>query len=170
MGATPSAGGGRRSALPKAGWAGNDVLRTSTGVTMRRESDSNGYVLRFSGKGRFSGADGNADAGHQREAGTRVGGLPAAAPLLLQSAAVAQVSRRAGQHPELPDHRVSGGFRSAAIGHCYPDTSAFAPDRNWLSAPDLSPFPGVASPRSSSDRSPLPARASHFRDWRLSAS
>lgn len=50
-GRDPKRGGRPKVSVPKAGWAGNDVLRTSTGVTMRRESDSNGYVLRFSGKG-----------------------------------------------------------------------------------------------------------------------
>ncbi|MFK7838681.1 MAG: ParB/RepB/Spo0J family partition protein [Sulfitobacter sp.] len=47
----PKRGGRPRVSIPKAGWAGNDTLQTSTGVTMRKESDSNGYLIRFSGKG-----------------------------------------------------------------------------------------------------------------------
>lgn len=50
-GKDPSRGGRPKVNVPKAGWAGNDTLHTSTGVTMRRESDSNGYIIRFSGKG-----------------------------------------------------------------------------------------------------------------------
>lgn len=49
--ADPKRGGRPRVSVPKAGWAGNETLHTSTGVTMRRESDSNGYLLRFSGRG-----------------------------------------------------------------------------------------------------------------------
>lgn len=49
---TNAARGGRpRTAGPKAGWAGNDTLRTSTGVTMRAENADDGYLIRFSGKG-----------------------------------------------------------------------------------------------------------------------
>jgi ParB family chromosome partitioning protein len=47
----PKRGGRPRVAIPKAGWSGRDTLQTSTGVTMRKESDSNGYLIRFSGKG-----------------------------------------------------------------------------------------------------------------------
>ncbi|KIN70184.1 ParB-like nuclease [Sulfitobacter noctilucicola] len=47
----PKRGGRPRVALPKPGWSGTDTLHTSTGVTMRKESDSSGYVIRFSGKG-----------------------------------------------------------------------------------------------------------------------
>ena len=44
-------GGRPRLRVPKPGWSGRDTLHTSTGVSMRRESDANGYMIRFSGKG-----------------------------------------------------------------------------------------------------------------------
>ncbi|MDG1167752.1 MAG: ParB N-terminal domain-containing protein [Sulfitobacter sp.] len=44
--------GGRPSKQPaSAAWTGSDTLRTSTGVTLRAQSDSEGYVIRFSGAG-----------------------------------------------------------------------------------------------------------------------
>jgi ParB family chromosome partitioning protein len=47
----PKRGGRPSINVPKSGWHGQDVLRTSTGVAMRYESDSNGFVIRFKGKG-----------------------------------------------------------------------------------------------------------------------
>jgi ParB family chromosome partitioning protein len=47
----PKRGGRPSINVPKSGWDGQDVLRTSTGVAMRYEADSNGYVIRFKGKG-----------------------------------------------------------------------------------------------------------------------
>lgn len=47
----PKRGGRPAINVPKSGWQGQDVLRTSTGVAMRYESDSNGHVIRFKGKG-----------------------------------------------------------------------------------------------------------------------
>jgi ParB family chromosome partitioning protein len=47
----PKRGGRPAINLPKSGWDGQDVLRTSTGVAMRYESDSSGYLIRFNGKG-----------------------------------------------------------------------------------------------------------------------
>lgn len=47
----PKRGGRPSIRLPKSGWQGQDVLRTSTGVSMRYEGDSSGYVIRFKGRG-----------------------------------------------------------------------------------------------------------------------
>ena len=43
-------GGRPKINVPEAGWKGRDTLQTSTGVTMRVESDSQGYVIRLKGK------------------------------------------------------------------------------------------------------------------------
>jgi ParB family transcriptional regulator, chromosome partitioning protein len=47
----PKRGGRPKVNVPRAGWSVSDTLTTSTGVTMKCESDSNGYLIRFSGKG-----------------------------------------------------------------------------------------------------------------------
>lgn len=47
----PKRGGRPAIQIPKSGWQGQDILRTSTGVAMRYESDTNGYVIRFKGRG-----------------------------------------------------------------------------------------------------------------------
>ncbi len=44
-------GGRPRVDIPAAGWAGSDTLHTSAGITLRREADSSGFLIRFSGKG-----------------------------------------------------------------------------------------------------------------------
>ena len=41
---------GRPKAATPAGWIGNDTLKLSTGVTLRKERDSQGFVIRLSGK------------------------------------------------------------------------------------------------------------------------
>ena len=43
--------GGRPKAPRVDQWADNDTLKTSTGVTMRREADNDGFLIRFTGKG-----------------------------------------------------------------------------------------------------------------------
>ncbi|MFT6943656.1 MAG: ParB family chromosome partitioning protein [Yoonia sp.] len=43
---------GRPKAQPlPAEWEGHDTLHLSSGVTLHKETDSNGYLIRFSGKG-----------------------------------------------------------------------------------------------------------------------
>lgn len=44
-------GGRPKARVREPGWVDHYTLRTATGVTMRREADSNGYLIRFSGKG-----------------------------------------------------------------------------------------------------------------------
>ncbi|WP_424968878.1 ParB N-terminal domain-containing protein [Dinoroseobacter sp. S375] len=39
-----------KMSVPAAGWHGRDVLQTSTGVTIRRETDGKGYLLRLEGR------------------------------------------------------------------------------------------------------------------------
>lgn len=41
---------GRPRAATPAGWIGNDTLKLSTGVVLRKERDSQGFVIRLSGK------------------------------------------------------------------------------------------------------------------------
>jgi ParB family transcriptional regulator, chromosome partitioning protein len=44
--------GGRPKTMPPApGWKGNDTLTTATGVTLKRELDDKGFLIRISGKG-----------------------------------------------------------------------------------------------------------------------
>ena len=43
--------GGRPTVASNSGWSGADTLQTSTGVTMQKKSDSDGFMIRFSGKG-----------------------------------------------------------------------------------------------------------------------
>jgi len=43
--------GGRPKARPDTHWTGADTLTTSTGVTIRREADSDGFAIRLTGKG-----------------------------------------------------------------------------------------------------------------------
>jgi ParB family transcriptional regulator, chromosome partitioning protein len=44
--------GGRPKTTPPApGWKGNDTLTTATGVTLKRELDDKGFLIRISGKG-----------------------------------------------------------------------------------------------------------------------
>ena len=42
---------GRPKTQPAAGWEGRDTLHLSSGITLRKETDSNGYLIRFNGKG-----------------------------------------------------------------------------------------------------------------------
>lgn len=43
-------GGRPKMSVPPAGWHGRDTLQTSNGVTIRRETDGRGYLLRLEGK------------------------------------------------------------------------------------------------------------------------
>ena len=45
-----SRGGRPRINVPKPGWHGNDTLVLSNGIRLRKDTDSNGYVIRLSGK------------------------------------------------------------------------------------------------------------------------
>lgn len=45
-----SRGGRPKTALPKPGWQGADTLRLSSGVTLRKQADSRGYLIRLEGK------------------------------------------------------------------------------------------------------------------------
>ena len=51
----PSAGGRPRKAKPLSGWANAETLVTTSGITIRRQNDGNGFLLRFEGK-RLDGA------------------------------------------------------------------------------------------------------------------
>ncbi|WP_147114430.1 ParB N-terminal domain-containing protein [Tateyamaria sp. syn59] len=42
-------GGRPKLKVPKPGWHGNDTLQLSNGITLRKESDSSGYVIRIAG-------------------------------------------------------------------------------------------------------------------------
>lgn len=42
---------GRPKMQPPAGWQGDDTVHLSSGVTLRKEQDSNGFLIRLSGKG-----------------------------------------------------------------------------------------------------------------------
>ncbi|WP_424971744.1 ParB/RepB/Spo0J family partition protein [Dinoroseobacter sp. S76] len=46
----PKRMGRPKMSVPPAGWHGRDMLQTSTGVTIRRETDGRGYLLRLEGK------------------------------------------------------------------------------------------------------------------------
>jgi ParB family chromosome partitioning protein len=35
---------------PLAGWQGDDTLHLSSGITLRKETDSTGYLIRFNGR------------------------------------------------------------------------------------------------------------------------
>ncbi|ABV95922.1 partitioning protein ParB (plasmid) [Dinoroseobacter shibae DFL 12 = DSM 16493] len=47
---TAKRGGRPKLSVPAAGWHGRDTLQTSTGVTIRRETDGRGHILRLEGK------------------------------------------------------------------------------------------------------------------------
>jgi len=42
---------GRPKTQPPAGWQGDDTLHLSSGITLRKEADSNGFLIRFTGQG-----------------------------------------------------------------------------------------------------------------------
>jgi ParB family chromosome partitioning protein len=42
---------GRPKMQPPAGWQGDDTVHLSSGVTLRKEHDSNGYLIRLTGRG-----------------------------------------------------------------------------------------------------------------------
>ncbi len=51
-GAARKARGGRPKVhVPPAGWSGQDTLRLSSGITLRKSSDANGYTIHVSGRG-----------------------------------------------------------------------------------------------------------------------
>ena len=47
----PSRGGRPKAAPPAPGWKGKDTLTTATGITLKRELDDKGFLIRISGRG-----------------------------------------------------------------------------------------------------------------------